>query len=379
MVKWLKLDEFEMERMQSEWENIVDINLTESGVSPLSIADLISDDEQRDALYKTSISYSQTNGTVKLRETISGMYEGATSDNVLVTNGGAEANFIAIWNLLYENKHRNEIVMMLPNYMQMHGLTRGLGGKVVPYYLRMMGDRWLPDMDGLKNAVSGKTAAIIVCNPNNPTGAVFDTEHLKAISDIAADVDAWIISDEIYQGAELEPKRTPSMFGLSDKAIITNSMSKAYGLPGLRLGWILTSAEPHIKEMWAYSDYTTICPGKLSDLLATIALQPEMRERILGRTAGIVKKNWNILKDWLDERSDIFEYTPPQAAAICFPRHNLPISSLELVGRLLREKSLLIIPGEHFGMEKYLRIGFGYDSEKLKEGLFRLDELIQTL
>jgi aspartate/methionine/tyrosine aminotransferase len=380
MVNWMKLDEFEMERMQSEWENIVDINLTESGVSPLSIADLISDDEQRDALFKTSISYSQTNGTVELRETIAGMYESATADNVLVTNGGAEANFITIWHLLYEHKNRHQIVMMLPNYMQMHGLTRGLGGEIVPYYLQMRGDRWLPDLEGLKSVVSGKTTAIIICNPNNPTGAVLDTEHLKAISDIAADVDAWIISDEIYQGAELEPKMmTPSIFGLSDKAIVTNSMSKAYGLPGLRLGWILTSAEPHVKELWSYSDYTTICPSKLSDILATIALQPKMREKILGRTAGIVKKNWSILREWMDERADIFEYIPPQAAAICFPKHNLPISSRDLVDRLLREKSLLIIPGEHFGMEKYLRIGFGYDSGKLKEGLSRFDDLIQTL
>ena len=368
-----------MERIQSEWENIVDINLTESGVSPLSIADLVPDDERRDELFKTSLGYSQTNGTVELRETIAGMYEGATPDNVLVTNGGAEANFITIWNLLHENKDRNEIAMMLPNYMQMHGLTKGLGGDVIPYYLRMKGNRWLPDIEGLKSAVSKKTAAITVCNPNNPTGAILEADNLKAVADIAADVDAWVISDEIYQGAELESGRSPSMFGLYDKVIVTNSLSKAYGLPGLRLGWILTSAQQHAKELWSYSDYTTICPGKLSDMLATIALQPEMREKIVGRTAGIIKRNWDILKAWLDDRLEIFEYIPPQAAAICFPRHNLPISSLELVDRLLREKSLLIIPGEHFGMERYLRIGFGYDSDKLRNGLSRFDEMIQTL
>ncbi|MFX1261617.1 MAG: aminotransferase class I/II-fold pyridoxal phosphate-dependent enzyme, partial [Promethearchaeota archaeon] len=378
MVRIVKLNAFEMERMQSEWENIVEINLTESGVSPLSIADLIHDTEQLDAFLKTSIGYSQTNGTVQLRETIAAMYEGATADNVLVTNGGAEANFITIWNLLYEHKHRNEIVMMLPNYMQMHGLTRGLGGKVVPYYLQMEGSRWLPDLEGLKNAVSSKTAAIVICNPNNPTGAIFDTEQLKAISDIAADVDTWVISDEIYQGAELDSEMTPTIFGMYNKVIVTNSLSKAYGLPGLRLGWLLTSEAPFAKELWSYSDYTTIGPGKLSDMLATIALQPEMRKQILGRTAGIVKKNWNILKGWLNERSDIFEYIPPQAAAICFPKHNLPISSLELVGRLLREKSLLIIPGEYFGMERYLRIGFGYSSEKLIEGLSKFDELLRS-
>jgi aspartate/methionine/tyrosine aminotransferase len=374
----LKLDEFELERIQSEWEHVVEVNLTESGVRPLSIADLIPDNKGREALLKMSLGYSQTNGTLQLRETIAGMYDGATADNVLVTNGGAEANFITIWNLLHENKERDEIVMMLPNYMQMHGLTRGLGGRVPAYYLRMNGDRWLPDIEGLKSVVSSKTAAITVCNPNNPTGAILEMEYLKAISDIAADADVWVISDEIYQGAELESRRSPSMFGLYDKVIVTNSMSKAYGLPGLRLGWILTSAEPHMREFWSYSDYTTICPGKLSDSLATIALQPEMREKILGRTAGIVKKNWNILRQWLDERAAIFEYIAPQAAAICFPKHNLPISSLELVNRLLREKSLLIIPGEYFGMEKYLRIGFGYSSEKLERGLSRFDELIRS-
>jgi len=375
----LKLEPFELERIQSEWEHTVDINLTESGVEPLRIVDLIPDEKERRRVLETKLGYSQTNGTIPLRETIAGMYKDADADNVLVTNGGAEANFITIWNLLHENPDTNEIVMMLPNYMQIYGVTKGLGGSVSPYYLRMKGGEWIPDLEGLKAAISKKTAAITLCNPNNPTGATMGGDHLGAIAEIAADAGVWILSDEIYQGAELDGPMTPSIFEYHDKVLVTNSLSKSYGLPGLRLGWIITSEKPHATDLWSYSDYTSICPTMLSDMLATIALQPKMRAKILDRTSKIVRGHWAAMRKWLDARKHIFEYVAPKAAAICFPKHNLPITSLELVDRLLKEKSLLIIPGEHFGMERYLRIGFGYSEEKLNAGLARFDELIQTL
>ncbi|MFQ5833477.1 MAG: aminotransferase class I/II-fold pyridoxal phosphate-dependent enzyme [Candidatus Thorarchaeota archaeon] len=375
----MKLEPFELERIQSEWEHVVDINLTESGVEPLTVSYLIPDENERREILDTKLAYSQTNGTILLREAIASMYKGADAENVVVTNGGAEANFITVWNLLHEHDTAKEIVMMLPNYMQIYGVTKGLGGSVIPFYLKMERDEWVPDMEGLKEAVSRKTAAITICNPNNPTGATLGSEHLKTIADISADAGVWILSDEIYQGAELEGPRTPTMFDYYEKVLVTNSLSKAYGLPGLRLGWVVTSMKPHATDLWSYSDYTSICPTKLSDMLATIALQPEMREKILERTSRIVKGHWNVMRGWLEERNEIFDYVAPRAASICFPKHNLPISSLELVDRLLKEKSLLIIPGEHFGMENYIRIGFGYEEEHLKAGLSRLDELLQTI
>ncbi|MFW9944582.1 MAG: aminotransferase class I/II-fold pyridoxal phosphate-dependent enzyme [Candidatus Sifarchaeia archaeon] len=375
----MKLEQFKLERIQSEWEHIVEINLTESGIEPLTIADLIPDKRVRMKLLETRLGYSQTNGTIPLREAIAAMYGGADADNVLVTNGGAEANFITIWNLLHEDPDRNEIVMMLPNYMQIYGVTKGLGGFVSPYYLKMKGGEWALDLEGLKAAISKKTAAITLCNPNNPTGAAMGADCLRAIAEIAEDSGVWILSDEIYQGAELEGPITPTMFDYYDRVLVTNSLSKAYGLPGLRLGWIVTSLKPHAKDLWSYSDYTSICPTMLSDMLATIALQPRMRAKILDRTRKIVKRHWAAMKEWLEERKHIFEYVAPKAAAICFLKHNLSISSLALVDRLLKEKSLLIIPGEHFGMEKYLRIGFGYSEERLLAGLARFDELLQVL
>ncbi len=374
----MRLEPFELERIQSEWEHVIDINLTESGVEPLTISDLIPDEETQRKLIETKLAYSQTNGTVPLREAISGMYQGADADNVLVTNGAAEANFLTIWNLLHEHD-ANEIVVMFPNYMQIPGIIKGLNGVVSPFHLEMEKGEWIPDLGGLESAISKKTKAIAICNPNNPTGATFGPTYLKAIAEIAADAHLWVISDEIYQGAELDGKLTPTMFDYYDKVLVTSSLSKVYGLPGLRLGWVVCSSKPHVAELWSYSDYTTICPTILSDTLATIALQPELRMKILTRTRKIVKEHWDIVRKWLDERSGIFEYVAPKAAAICFPRHNLSVSSLELTTRLLKEKSLLIIPGEHFGMPMHLRIGFGYEEDHLNAGLSRLDEMIKIL
>jgi hypothetical protein len=377
-VTLVKLEPFELERIQSKWEHIVDVVLTESGVEPLSIKELISEKEQQ-KLLSMDLGYSQTNGTIPLREAIASMYTGADAEDILVTNGGAEANFLAIWNFLNESDNADEIIMMQPNYMQIHGVTRTLGGRVKSWNLKMENGQWNLDIEALKEAVGSKTVAITICNPNNPTGATFNRADLKPVVDIAKDAGIWILSDEIYQGAEMDGELTPTLFDQYERVLVTNSLSKAYGLPGLRLGWIATCDKEHAEELWAYSDYTTICPSKISDSLATIALQPDKREWLLKRATRIVRQNWGTMQDWFDAHSDVFDYVTPEAASICFPKHNLPLSSLELVERLRKEKDLLIVPGEHFGFQKYLRIGFGGEREVLEKGLNLFDEMIQEI
>jgi len=374
----MKLETFELERIQSEWEHLVKYNLTESGVEPVTLRDFLKDEKRLSTFLEMKVGYSQTNGTIPLRELICKPYSGATADNVLVTNGGAEANFLVAWRFLHESISGNEIAMMLPNYMQIHGVWRALGGRVNPFHLRIENGEWVPDMEELKNAVSKNTIAIAICNPNNPTGTVLNSEHLKAIADIAQAANVPVISDEIYQGAENEGPLTPSMFDYYDSVIITSSLSKVYGLPGLRLGWLVSSKPEIAKELWAYSDYTTICPSKLSDWLATIALQPETRIKLQKRGIQHVQNNWKILKEWLDSY-DFFEYVAPKAGAFCFPKYDLEIDSLTLVNRLLKEKSVLIVPGIHFGMENHLRIGFGYSESNLRNGLSLIGELLETL
>lgn len=375
----MNLEIFELERMQSENEHEVKYNLSESGVEPLRIRELLGTKELQDKLLDLQLLYSQTNGTVPLREAISQPYEGIGAGHILATNGGAEANFVVSWWLSHENPDSRELVFMIPNYMQIRGIWKNLGGKVRSFQLHMKKGEWVPDIEELKSVVSKKTAAIAICTPNNPTGAIVSEENLNAIADIAADKDAWVVSDEIYRGAEIRDERAPSMQGRYEKVLVTSSLSKAYGLPGLRLGWVVCPTEEIANQFWAYTDYTSICPSTTSDWLATLALDPKFRSNIEERARKIIRENWEIVKGWLDSHGDLFEYVPPKAAAICFIKQNTGIESLDLVNRIMSEKSVLISPGEHFDMSGYLRIGFGSEAEYLQQSLSLISELLNDL
>ncbi|HSB11366.1 MAG TPA: aminotransferase class I/II-fold pyridoxal phosphate-dependent enzyme [Blastocatellia bacterium] len=368
----MKLEQFQMERMQSTWENIVRYNLSESGVHPASIGYLMPDEAERDALFDIELGYSQSNGTPELRSAIAAMYAGATEDNVIATTGTAEANFLVAWMLIEPG---DEVVMMLPNYMQLWGLVRAFGAEIKPLPL-IEELEWAPDLDALERAVSPKTRLIAVCNPNNPTGAILTEQEMERIIGAAQRVGAWLLADEVYRGAELEREMTPSFWGKYDKVIVTSGLSKAYGLPGLRTGWI-ASTPGLVADAWSYHDYTTIGPGPAGDLLSRVALQPANRARLLERTRGILSSNYPILRDWA--QANDLSFVQPQAGAIAYLRYHLDIGSLEFVDRLRQEKSVLIVPGEHFLMGKYLRIGFGSNADYLSEGLDLISGFIEEL
>ena len=369
----MKIEHFKMERMQSTWENEVEYNLSESGVHPLTLREFLSGDELRE-IQDLGLGYSQSNGTPELREKIAGLYPGASPDHVLVTNGSSEANYLLMWSLIEPG---DEVIFMMPNYMQMGGLVRGFGAALKPLWLKeSLG--WAPDLDELRKLVTPKTKLIIVTNPNNPTGAVLSGAAMSAIVEVAARAGAWIVADEIYQGAERVGEPTPSFWATYERTLIVNGLSKAYGLPGVRMGWIVGPKE-FILKTWSYHDYTTISPGVLSDRIARIALSPANREKILKRTRTIIQKNYAQLESWLNRRGGLFSCVPPRAGAIAFTRYALKANSTDFVTRLIKEKSTLVVPGDHFEMDLYLRFGFGSEPEYLAKGLARVGELFDEL
>jgi len=365
---------FEMERFQSLWENMVDYNLSESGVHPLQVKELL-DEGQLEEFLRHPIGYNQTNGTEELRSKISQLYPNAAVENVLVTNGSSEANFLSIWNLIESG---DQLTLMLPNYMQIWGLANAQNAKVKPFHLIPKDGRWQIDWDEFEGAVTPQTKLIAVCNPNNPTGAQLNETDLNRICKKAADVDAWILSDEVYRGAERTGDTTHTFWGNYPKTIVVCGLSKAYGLPGLRIGWIV--APPNlVEDLWSYHDYTTICPNPLSDFLARVALSSPKREQILDRTKRIVKSNFQILDDWIRSHNGLFEYIPPQAGAISIVKYNLNMKSLDFATKLREQKSVLIVPGKHFFMEHYLRFGFGSPAEYLRQALERISEFVKKV
>ena len=372
----MKLERFEMERMQSTYENLVEFNLSESGVQPLTPRELVEDAQGLAGLLDQPLSYTQSNGTIDLRRAIAAMYPGAGIDHIEVTNGGSEANFITTFNLIEQG---DEVVMLVPNYMQTWGLSRAFGGTIREWRLVEDHDagRWRVDLASLEGLVSARTKMIVICNPNNPTGARLTAADLDAIAKVADRHGAWILSDEVYRGAELDGQETASMWGRSPRAIITSGLSKAYGLPGLRIGWI-AGPPPLIASLWSYHDYVTIAPGALSDRLPRVALQRERRAQLFERTRGILRRNLPLIEAWLTDAGG-FTWIRPEAGAIVYVRYSHPISSLTLVNRLREEKSVLIVPGAHFGMDGYLRLGFGEPPEYNRAGLDRLKELLASL
>jgi aspartate/methionine/tyrosine aminotransferase len=377
----MKLGPFALERLQSIWEHKVAWNLAESGVHPLRVEELLDSDGDRAALLAQPLIYTQTNGTLELRASIAAMYSQATPAHVQVTNGGSEANFITLTALIEPGDH---VVVMTPNYMQVPEVSRALGATVTPWLLVETAPsdgspaRWRPDLDALAALVTEKTRAILICNPNNPTGARLTSVELDGIARIAARAGAWVISDEIYRGAELDGVETPTVWGRYERAIVTSGLSKAYALPGLRIGWVV--APPAlVEELWGIHDYTTIAPGAINDRLARVALEPARRNLLLARTRGILRTNYPVLKRWMERHSAFLHHIPPDAGAIAFVRYSYPLNSTALIERIRDEHSVLVVPGDHFGMDGFLRIGFGCDPELLLGALERVGLVLDAL
>ena len=376
----MKIDQFRMERTQCLYENEVEFNLSESGVSPLSIAELLPDPEERAALEAQPLRYPHSTGRERLRANIAAFHGLADAAGVMVTNGGSEANYTTLWGLIEPG---DRVAFMVPNYLQGMGLGNAWGKRVDRYRLVMKRDaggrfRWQLDVDSLKRAVTRKTRVIVVTNPNNPTGAVLTDAEMNAIIEAASRVGAWIVSDEIYRGAETDGPLSPTFAGRYERVVVTGGLSKAFGLPGLRTGWIVAPRKL-VEHLCQYHDYLTLTPSFLSDYLADAVMRAENRERILARTRSIIRRNLPTVEHWIESHADVLHYARPVAGAICTVRYRLPIASETLFNRFRREQSVLITPGAHFGIGKYLRIGFGYDRAKTAAGLARLDQPLKEV
>ncbi|MCK5145330.1 aminotransferase class I/II-fold pyridoxal phosphate-dependent enzyme [bacterium] len=368
----MHIETFKLERTQSLWENTVDYNLTETGVHPFTLEELLTPEDIASML-SLRLGYGQTNGSIALRETIASLYSNITCDEILVTNGSIEANFVAMWNLLEPG---DELVLMLPNYMQIHGVANAFGVKVRPFYLHETESGWRIDIEEIRSLMSPKVRMIAICNPNNPTGSVLTDSEMDAIVRLADSVGAWLYVDEIYRGAELSGKETPTFLGRYDKVIVAGGLSKAYALPGLRIGW-LAGPRKVVDDCWARRDYLTIATSMLSNYIAAIALKEEVRTQILARNRSMLHNNLTIITDWIDSQSGHFTFIPPGAGGMAFMKYDFDINSTVWVERLREEQSTFIVAGDCFGMDGRVRIGIGSEAGYLREGLRRINDDIQ--
>jgi aspartate/methionine/tyrosine aminotransferase len=375
----VKIETFEMMRMQCLYDREVEFDLSETTVLPLRVSELLDGVDDVERFISNELRYPESKGSQLFRERIAQFYMDCKPENITVTNGGSEANYVTLWTLLEPG---GRLACMIPNYMQAWGLGRAYADGVDAFRLVKQEEagqyRWTLDLEGLKRAVTPKTNVILITNPNNPTGAVLTAAEMDAVVDIASRAEAWLVVDEIYRGAEVQGGTSPTFWGRYEKVVITSGLSKAFALPGLRIGWVVASPKL-IEDLWVRHDYLTLMPSLLSDRLGAIAMEPQRREAILARTRRIVRENLPPIEKWFSERDDIFTYVRPEAGAIFYCEYKLPINSTELINRLIAEKSVLLTPGDHFGLDKGIRIGFGYDVEKSLEGLACAEALMRAM
>ncbi len=366
---------FDLERIMNKWENRVEYNLTESGVHPIGLRELLNDPGLETELLETTLGYPECNGSRELRENIARLYPGADASNVLVTLGCAEANFLSVQTVLVPG---DEVLVMIPNYLQIWGLAHNLGLNRSAFHL-CEDEGWATDLDELETKASANTRLIAICNPNNPTGHILSTSEMESIIGTADRSGAWILADETYAGTErLMDDDTPTFWGTYERVLVTSSLSKAYGLPGLRIGWVVGPAEV-IEDIWERHDYAAISTTMLSNRLGAIALSPQIRPQLIRRGREYIRQGYSTLEDWIAEEQGEFNVVPPQAAAIAFVRYKIEMSSSRLVDQLISRESVFVVPGDCFGVDRHLRISFGMPQAYLRTGLERIGSVVAEL
>ena len=365
---------FELEQIQAAWVNKVEFDLSESGIHPMSMRELVQDPVAIEALVDTEIDYPNVMGDPALRANIASLYPGATVDNVLVTVGAIQANYTA---LLTVTDPGDDIAVMQPNYQQFWGLAPNTGRRLSTFALK--GDAgWALDTDELAAAVTPSTRLVTVVNPNNPTGRIMPAGERAAVIEAASKAGAWLLADEVYAGAETHTDEfTPTFYGDYDKVLAVGSMSKSYGLAGLRIGWVVGPKET-VQAMCEWAYYITIVSTHFGNKLAAIALSPEVRPRILARTRDYVRRGFDVVQRWAEARDDV-HLTPPDASPVSVVKYDRDISSTELALRLIREKSVFVVPGDLFGLDGYVRINHGMPDDYVAAALRRFGDLLDEV
>ena len=377
----MKIERFALERWMTRWELEVDYDICESGILPLSLADLyglLDPSVATDLAAEVAampLGYSEARGTIALRSALASTYEAVTPDDILVTTGAIEANFLVFNTLLQAGDH---VVAVSPAYQQLHSVPRANGAEVDLWEVVPGEHGFGYDLDALERLLRPDTRMIVINTPHNPTGALLDSEELDRVLELARERNAWVLSDEAYRWLELPggPPLPEPARNRYERAISVGTLSKPFGMPGLRVGWFAATSEV-TQEAWALRDYLTLSPAKISDAVARVAI--EHRELVFARNREIMTANLACAREWFAKNADITSWVEPRAALLAMMKYHLPIDSVTLADRLAAEAKVMLAPGSAFGLEGHLRIGIGQRPDVFAAGLERTEEFLRSL
>jgi len=366
---------FGVELWMNEFEKTCELNLAETCVDSMTMAELLTlcgkDEAALAEVLSFRMTYGDIEGSDRLRDAIAALYETQSRENVLVTHGTIGANSLIHQALISRG---DKVISVVPTYQQHYSIPESIGADV--HLLQLSPENgFLPDLDELRAMATQGTRLIAINNPNNPTGSLMDRTMLESIAEIARDIDAWVLCDEVYRGTDQEGAgMTESFADLYDKGISTAGMSKAFSLAGLRIGWLAGPTEI-VEQVMIHRDYNTISVSMMDDHYAAMAL--ENYRAILQRSQKITRENLAILTDWVDNEP-LISWVRPRSGTTALLKVALDMSSRDFCVQLLEETGVMFTPGSAMDMEGHVRIGYANSSEVLRAGLGRVSAFLAS-
>lgn len=370
----MKIQSFKLERYFAKYEFSAKYLLSSSDCEALTQQEvlILADEETKSLWNNLKLSYTESQGLPLLRKEISKLYQNTSIEDILVI-APEEGIFIVINSVLNKGDH---VICTYPGYQSLYEIARAIGCEVT---------KWLPDeetnwrfdpnflIDNIKS-----NTKLIVCNfPHNPTGYLPPNKDFKQIINIAKDHNLHLFSDEMYRFLEYDPKnRLPSASDMYDKAISLFGMSKTFGMPGVRLGWVVTKDQELYKQINEWKDYTTICTSAPSEILSLMALRA--KEKIVSKQLSLLQRNQKKLDEFFRSYSNIFTCVSPKAGSICFPRIHLNHGALSFCQKVIQETGIMLLPSTVYDYDdQHVRIGFG--RQNMPEVLKMLEKYIQKM
>ncbi|ADN35307.1 aminotransferase class I and II [Methanolacinia petrolearia DSM 11571] len=352
----MRPENFLLEKYMGIYEFSAPYLLCTSDCETITVSELLSFEEGAEAgLMDLRLGYTEARGGKELREEISKLYGNISPDDVITFAGAEEGIFIFMNAVLSKGDH---VIVQFPAYQSLYEIAEAIGCEVTLWEMKEE-DGWKPDPDFLVKNIRKNTKAIIINSPHNPTGFNFPKEDFGTIVNAARENDLYLFSDEVYRQLEFDPgTRLPAAADLYEKGFSLGVMSKAFGLAGLRSGWIAARNRETLEKISSLKDYTTICSSAPSEYLAAVALRHS--DRLVDRSLGIIKKNLEILDPFMERHSDLFEWVRPVAASIGFVKLKNGVSATDFCKKVVDETGVLLMPSTVYGFgDSHFRVGFG--------------------
>lgn len=369
----MDIQAFGVEEWLNVWENDAIYDIAGSSIASMTLEEILdlgpqSKEELLADLFAKKMNYGWIEGSPEFKAEAAKLYQRAQPDQILQTNGATGANFLALYALIEKGDH---VISLYPTYQQLYDIPRSFGAEVSLWQIQEE-EGWLPSLDELRQLIRPNTKMICINNANNPTGAVMERPFLEEVVEIAREVGAYILSDEVYLPLE-EGLDVPPIFDLYEKGISTNSLSKTYSVPGVRLGWVAANSE--LSDIFRkYRDYTMICAGVFDDFIAAHVLRH--KKAVLARNTAIVSENLAIVKKWVAEEPRV-SLVFPKHVSTSFIKLDIPEETESFCIRLLKEKGVLLVPGNRFDMPGYARLGYCTKTDILQKGLAALSDFLR--